>query len=342
MDQLKFNLEYPFPLLSRDIHKFISRPCPCVCFFYESNDVRFSEIIKIIKILCIKFTEVFCYKLNWESYQRYSQHNKFNNKYEISVWRNDQKEMTYLCPNFEELEKMFKYVNSMIMGVDNNSFLAALDKERHVQQKYDLLKRRNNDRYKIKTQKFSRNPKEIITKKSLVENSQFINLTNENINMCKNNCFQIIKQDSSHNSPKRNFSSKNLPIHYNENIKIIENKVEEKNKDENETICSIGSNFITNSSIHMTIKNKEMTNNTDIKIKDSNDKISFFNNILDTIKCNLNHQRNRIIYTRNKYLIFKKETPEYTSNFVSSKRKKTCPRKLISLTNNIIIQKNNL
>lgn len=169
--------KYPIRVVARRIHLNLRQEFPCILFFDSHIDEESFKIDYTISVISRKYPKVCCYKVGWESHKNYYQKINPSQKYDVTVWKSENKLRVVSKPSIEQVQEIFEYVQREIDGPCKQMYLYYLYqqnknyKERNkrkferIQNQLDRYKNQINDYPSHNEKKLKQYP--IIEKQSM-------------------------------------------------------------------------------------------------------------------------------------------------------------------------------
>lgn len=198
---IDFN-KYPLTVPANEIRKYIKRPVPCIVFFVDHDVSKSENLALLTKKVSQCYPKVFCYKVGWQSHQRYFQQENPSNLLDVTTWKSMNKIEINPDPNEQKLIKMFQYVNNELLGELRNEYVNVLKYEAEI--------------VKYKTEKkMIRNKKIALMTSATIREGNQRKTTNNSKNNIIESPIKLMKQRSSYDD--------DLKYHRNEVLSIINN-----------------------------------------------------------------------------------------------------------------------
>lgn len=120
---------YPISIPAQKMKKYIQRNCPCIIVFTDltdpiSNDLKFNT-----REVSLKHPRIFCYKVKWSSHIYYYQNIQPSDKYDITVWKSDEKLLIFNKPDFNQIKYMFDCIQNELNADRSGIFSSIFENE---------------------------------------------------------------------------------------------------------------------------------------------------------------------------------------------------------------------
>lgn len=279
MESEKITFEYPVHIPARLLHICLQRNMPCIVYFEYKAEPISDSISKNIKLFNKRYPNVFCYKVGWDSHQKYFQKFIPSNVHDVTVWKNGKKIMLSNIPSLENLEYIFSYVDNQIKKVDKIVFDDIL--------KEDIKRYMQNTNRRNSVIKYRKR----INLSGKIELSDIcVKIDDKNSKIIKTDVSTIKGGKSNHIQKQNSFLDNKLNIKRIENINYVSalplkiKKIDYKNYSDEEMLIAESLILLSRGS-HQTIKNikekynekflcsSELNSNIDSKSYDMNSSI---------------------------------------------------------------------
>lgn len=283
--------EYPVNVSCRHFESYVKKACPSIILFEKKSDPRSWKITESVTKKCKLFPKVFCYIINWENFLKNYLDKYYCEIYEVSVWRSNDKLLFYTEPNSLELDIMFSYCNTQILGEDKECYMNIITDHMHVFRKYAKRKK------EIEKNKLKNTASSISSIQNQVSSMILSNNDTQLNNAMEQNSRPITRKGSftTPNCARNKFVS-NTNFLMNRKTSLDEYKALRKNK----TMIYEKYTFLNKLNI-LNVKNSNYSTNADSKTDNGIiNRMNYINHLPNSTKNSLPNKKNIKTCTENK------------------------------------------